>query len=116
MGLFKKKKPAEPVAQYTPPEAMEPPVPEPKPIEDWEKDHKQMLANQAVLAQNQQLILNAIGALAQRIEHLAGETEEPPAEEEAPREEEEYTDEEIQEALRLAREKKAAAKKKGAKR
>jgi hypothetical protein len=81
MGLFKKteKPKTEPVIEYSEHEQGAPP---PEPAKD---KLDQVLSNQAVIVQNQQLILNTIVALGQRLEQLAnppeeteGEGEEPP--------------------------------------
>lgn len=116
MGLFKKTKKPEPVEKYVAPEAVEPQVPAPPApmVEEWKQHHLQMLQNQAIIAGNQQSIIEAIAALGQRIEQLAEGEDLPVVTEEAPPEEE-FTDEELEQALRIARERQAAAvvKKKG---
>jgi len=72
MGLFKQRR-AEPVEKYLPQTPQEPPH-EPSP-EEWIPDHKNIIANQEVIVNNQALIFKEIKELRERIEDALNEEE-----------------------------------------
>lgn len=76
MGIFNKKPKPEPVVEYSP---VEQGVPPPAPIIEPDK-HDQILANQQIIVQNQQVILNEIIKTQKLLLHLADAEEESPAE------------------------------------